>query len=87
MINFLLTILEYAVWWVPILMLSAPIVWTIIYWNWYVDYKERKETERWERISKFFAEEYPVGLARFWASPKGYDLMYKIKEAEFYEQA
>lgn len=73
-------------------MLLTPIIWTIIYFSWYVDYKERKETECWERISKFFTEhldEYPEaaaswGMACFWHSQQGYDTMYKIKEAEFY---
>lgn len=88
----LITILYYAIWWVPILAFSAPIIWTIIYYVWYLDYKERREVESWERISKFFSEnadKYPeaaagFGMAKFWSSRQGYDLMCKIKEAEYY---
>lgn len=95
MINFLLTILEYMIWWLPILMLLTPVVWTIIYYSWYVDYKEKKEVECWERINRFFAknaDKYPeaatsFGMARFWHSQSGHSMMRKIKEAKFYEQA
>lgn len=88
----LIVILYYAIWWVPILALSAPVIWTIIYYAWYVDYKERKEAECWERINQFFtenADKYPdaaisFGMVRFWASPKGYDTMHRIKTAEYY---
>ncbi len=90
--NILIVILYYAIWWVPILMFSTPIIWTIVYYVWYVGYKERKEAESWERIGRFFAEnidKYPdaaisFSMARFWASPKGYDTMHRIKKAEYY---
>lgn len=73
-------------------MFSAPIIWTIIYYAWYIDYKERKEAARWERISNFFAkhqDKYPeaaasFGMAGFFASKQGYDMMHRIKEAEYY---
>ena len=88
----LIVILSYAIWWLPILMFSAPIIWTIVYYAWYLDYKERKEVESWERIEKFFAknaDKYPdaassFGMARFWSIPKGYDAMHRIKTAEYY---
>ncbi len=71
-------LLEYMVWWLPIFMFSAPIIWTILYYAWYADYKERKEAKCWERISKFFAEnldKYPdaaasFGMAEFFASSR-----------------
>jgi len=89
----LLLILEYINWWLPILLFSTPIIWTIIYYYWYLDYKERKEAECWDRISKFFAknaDKYPeaaeaFGAARFWASNDGYETMHKIKTAEYYD--
>lgn len=92
MSKMVIAILYYAVWWVPILAFSTPIIWTIVYYAWYADYKERKEVECWERLSKFFAEnadKYPeaaasFGMARFWSSPRGYDVMHKIKTAEYY---
>ena len=84
-------ILEYVNWWLPVLAFSSPIIWAIVYHNWYKYYKERKEAESWERISKFFnehQEQYPdaaasFGMARFWASPGGYNLMHKIKTVEY----
>ena len=87
----LILILEYINWWFPILALSAPVLWAFIYHYWYYDYRKRKEAESWERINKFFAEnadKYPeaaafFGMARFWASPQGYDAMYQIKKAEY----
>ena len=87
-------ILEYIHWWFPILALSTPIIWAVIYHVWYVKYREQKEKERWERIQKFFdenADKYPEAaksfqLARFWASKDGYDLMHTIKTAEYKEQ-
>ena len=90
--SILIAILDYAVWLVPIVMFSAPIVWTIVYYAWYLDYKDRKEAASWELISKFFtehAEEYPdaaasFGMAEFYASPQGYDMVHRIKEAEYY---
>jgi hypothetical protein len=86
-------ILEYINWWLPILVLSAPIVWTIIYYAWYIDYKEKREELAWERIAQFFnenADKYPeaatsFGVARFLASDEGREVMYQVKKAE-YEQ-
>ena len=84
-------ILEYSIWWFPILCLSAPVIWAIIYHCWYYDYKQRKSEERWERIAAFFAkhrDKYPeaaasFGAARFWASKDGYKTMHGIKKAEY----
>ena len=84
-------ILEYITWWFPIFCLLSPVIWAIIYHNWYKYYKERKSAERWERLSKFFvenADKYPEAatsfrMAKFHASPQGYDLMHKIKKAEY----
>jgi len=85
-------ILYYITWWFPILMLSIPVIWAIIYHSWYAGYRERKSKERWERIAKFFqknADKYPsaatsFNAARFWGSKDGYSAMYEIKKAEFY---
>jgi len=76
----------------PILAFSAPFLWAIVYHNWYKYYRERKIAERWERISKFFAEhqeQYPeaaatFNMARFWSSSDGYDLMHRAKTAEYH---
>ena len=86
-------VLEYITWWFPILCFSLPVIQTIIYYAWYVDYKKRKEEARWQRIEAFFTKnvnKYPDAAvsfkkARFWASPKGYDLMHKIKTIEYEE--
>jgi hypothetical protein len=75
-----------------VFLLAIPIALLLTNTRWYIRYKERKEAERWERISKFFAEnadKYPDAaisfeMAKFWASPQGYDTMHKIKEAEYY---
>ena len=84
-------ILDYMIWLLPVLAFSSPILWAFIYHYWYYDYRIRKEAESWERINKFFAEnadKYPEAavsfdMARFWASPQGYDAMYQIKKAEY----
>ena len=83
--------LEYIGQWLPIIALSLPCLWAVIYHNWYYDWRKRKERERWERLARFFAknsEKYPdaaasFGMARFFASEGGRDLMYKIKQQEF----
>lgn len=87
----LFVILEHITWWFPALALSAPIIWAIIYHCWYVDYKKKKDTERAKRLDAFFvkyANKYPEaatswGIAKFWASPQGHDVMREIKTVEY----
>lgn len=89
--SILYKILEYSIWWVPILAMSSPIIWTVIYHSWYVGYRERKQKERWERIIAFFTkhgDKYfdaaaSFGVAKFWASNEGYKTMRRIKKAEY----
>lgn len=87
-----LLILECVIWCYIAFLLAIPVLLVAKDTKWYIEYKKRKEAESWERISKFFAEnadKYPeaaisFGMARFWASPQGYDTMYKIKMTEYY---
>ena len=80
-------LLEYITWWVPLLALLSPVIWAIIYHNWYKHYRQRKQDESWERIGAFFAKhsaKYPdaaasFGMAKFWASEQGDKPMYRIK--------
>lgn len=89
---FLLKLFEYFILCFIIFLLAIPVVLLASNTRWYFGYKARKEAESWERISKFFdenADKYPeaaasFGMARFWASPKGYDTMHKIKTVEYY---
>lgn len=81
--------------WFPVAVLSAPVIYAIIYHNgghgWYLRRKEKKSQEAWDRLSRFFAKHesaYPDAMAsfkraKFWASDEGGKLMHSIKESEF----